>query len=170
MTFAIALLVVGSWSQDQRKLDAIVSAIEERFQNVHHITASELEKLGPGPEVLILDAREPAEFQVSRISGAQHVSPAASASALMKVLQTHPEAKSIVVYCAVGARSSTLATRLQRIVSDNQKVSNLKGGIFTWHNDNRPLVNAQGKTDFVHPYNARWGQLLNRKSKARPRI
>ena len=40
---------------------------------------------------------------------------------------------------------------------------NLEGGIFDWHNDGRPLTDANGKTPYVHPYDDKWGQLLVRR-------
>jgi hypothetical protein len=44
-----------------------------------------------------------------------------------------------------------------------KRVFNLKGSIFEWANRGNPVVNQHGVTPYVHPYNRRWGQLLNKK-------
>jgi len=62
--------------------------------------------------------------------------------------------KQIIVYCSVGKRSSLFAERVQADMLANgaTSVSNLERGIFGWHNENRPLIDANGPTDAVHPY------------------
>ena len=67
----------------------------------------------------------------------------------------------IVVYCSVGYRSSILARKLQDM--GFTKVYNLEGSIFKWANEDRPLVQNQTTGYKVHPYNAHWGRLLERK-------
>jgi len=37
--------------------------------------------------------------------------------------------------------------------------------LFGWHNEGRPVVNAGGTTDNVHPYNKEWGQLVTRQDR-----
>ena len=46
-------------------------------------------------------------------------------------------------------------------------VSNLENGIFGWHNEQRALVDANGKTDAVHPYDNIWKRYVERDEKAR---
>lgn len=67
----------------------------------------------------------------------------------------------IVVYCSVGYRSSILARKLQDKGFTN--VYNLEGSIFKWANEGRPLVQGKVTVHKVHPYNAHWGHLLERK-------
>ena len=69
--------------------------------------------------------------------------------------------RSIVVYCSVGYRSSILAEKLQDM--GFTKVYNLEGSIFKWDNEGRPLVQGKVTVRKVHPYNAHWGNLLERK-------
>jgi len=42
-------------------------------------------------------------------------------------------------------------------------VANLRGGIFRWYNEKRPLYNGLGKTDTVHYNNQFWGKLLKKR-------
>ena len=50
-------------------------------------------------------------------------------------------------------------------------VDNLKGGIFAWHNQQRPLVSGQGQpTPYVHPFDSSWGKLVDRQSLTRMKL
>jgi len=116
----------------------------------------------------LLDIREPEEYGVSRLPGAIWVSPDIDAeSALIQIGDV--TGKHIVVYCSVGVRSSRFAERTQNELRKMGaiSVSNLEQGIFGWHNDQRALINAKGKTDAVHPYDAKWKRYLKRKHMAR---
>ncbi len=73
--------------------------------------------------------------------------------------------KKIIFYCSVGVRSSKMANRLMQLLKSSgaSSVYNLEGGIFAYANNGNSLSNKAGATKFVHPYNSRWGQLLNSK-------
>jgi Rhodanese-like domain len=74
-----------------------------------------------------------------------------------------------VFYCSVGMRSSSLAAEVQEalVKAGASGVFNLRGGMFGWHNARRPLVDAAGATDFVHPFNDKWGKLVARQEQVR---
>jgi rhodanese-related sulfurtransferase len=119
-------------------------------------------------DLLILDIREPEEYAVSRIPGAIWVNPSATAeTATIQIGSV--EGKKVVVYCSVGRRSSIFAERVQDEMMANGAISvaNLERGIFGWHNDKRALVDASGRTDAVHPYDAVWKLYVERDEKAR---
>ena len=67
-------------------------------------------------------------------------------------------------------RSSVIATEVQDelVKAGATGISNLRGGMFAWHNAGRPLVNDAGPVDIVHPYNAQWGKLLTHQDKVAP--
>ena len=73
--------------------------------------------------------------------------------------------KELVFYCSVGYRSSILLERVQQQALDAGVVSlaNLRGGIFRWYNERRPLHDGTGKVDNVHRYDAFWGRLLKKR-------
>tara|TARA_Y100000758_G_scaffold277993_1_gene223706 strand:+ start:136 stop:642 length:507 start_codon:yes stop_codon:yes gene_type:complete len=75
--------------------------------------------------------------------------------------------KELVFYCSVGYRSSILLERVQQQALDAGVVSlaNLRGGIFRWYNERRPLHDGTGKVDTVHGYDAFWSRLLKKRSK-----
>ena len=146
----------------QRKVDLawdpIKQDIRTSFPTVAHLSTQELadwlnDTARPAP--LLLDVRSQEEFAVSHLPQARHIPPNSKLDALFPEV---PRNSPIVTYCSVGHRSAELAARLQD--AGYTQVLNLEGSIFTWANEGRPLVNAQGPTDDVHPYNATWGQLL----------
>ena len=64
----------------------------------------------------------------------------------------------IVVYCSVGYRSAGVAQALRR--QGFKDVVNLKGSIFRWANEGRPVFRSGRMVAAVHPYDASWGTLL----------
>lgn len=107
---------------------------------------------------LLLDARAPHEYAVSHLRGAQL---APDLGAALSVLPGLALDTPVVVYCSVGARSSALADKL--IGKGWRNVANLEGSLFEWANLGYPVFRAAAPVSKVHPYNKRWGMLLDRK-------
>ncbi len=117
----------------------------------------------------LIDVRSDAEFAVSHLVGAQHISAGASITEIGQLIKLDPsEAESrppVVVYCAVGYASSEFVDRLKRL--GIVRVQMLDGGIFRWANDSRPLAGANGAAvNKVHPGNYPYSGLLNRARRA----
>ena len=108
------------------------------------------------PQALVLDVRSSEEFEVSHIRGAVRVDPEQPD---LDALQLRDDAP-IFVYCSVGYRSAAIARQLTAAGSD--EVYNLKGGIFAWANEGRPIIRDGERASAVHPYDAIWGRLLRR--------
>lgn len=110
--------------------------------------------------VLLLDAREPKEYQISHLKGAKLVGyEKLDLSSLKNTAKNQP----IVVYCSVGYRSEKVAEQL--IQQGFTNVRNLYGGLFEWKNQNQPVVNETGQTDEVHAYDKTWGIWLKKGKK-----
>lgn len=141
------------WALLQRGLDARAA--------VPWISADALaEGLRSDDPPVVLDVRAPEEFAVAHIPGARRVAPGADVEALAADLRD----RDVVVYCSVGVRSDSLGGRLAAL---GVSVRNLRGAVFGWANDGRPLVDAAGApTDVVHPYSARWGRYLKPERRA----
>ncbi len=139
--------------------DAMLALVRERFPKVPQVSTSELaawrnNSVRPQPQ--LLDAREPAEFEVSHLPGAIRVAPDATAKAILAMIEP---GRPVVVYCSVGYRSSRLAARLME--GGRSEVFNLEGSIFAWANEGRPLVTRDAKSaKWVHPFDAIYGKLL----------
>jgi len=104
---------------------------------------------------VLLDARSPDEYAVSHLRGARCVEPDADAYPSLDTLAAD---RPIVVYCSVGYRSAGVARTLQEQGFTN--VFNLKGSIFRWANEARPVYRNGRPVNVVHPYDASWGTLL----------
>lgn len=103
--------------------------------NVPEITAVELkERIDSGHAPVIIDVREPHEFQICRIPGSTLI-PLGEVPARMSELNS---ADDIVLHCRSGVRSAQAANLLMK--SGFRKVWNLKGGILAWSDQVDPSV------------------------------
>ena len=169
LLFCLLGAIVGAWTLDQiayadpAKLIVIDQNLRKDFSEINHITAAELEALrANGVEAILLDIRPRREFAVGHIEGAIQISPWASAKTVQQALADVSPERPIVFYCSVGVRSSRLAerARVRLEKSGITNLYNLSGGVFAWHNESRPLVDANGPTRFVHPYDRPRRKLL----------
>lgn len=104
--------------------------------------------------LLIFDAREWDEYEVSHIPGAKFLG---YQSPDWKALEGVPKDKPIVVYCSIGYRSEKSGELLQS--KGFSKVYNLYGSIFEWVNRGYSVVNTRGDTVAqIHTYNKAWSQ------------
>jgi rhodanese-related sulfurtransferase len=127
--------------------------IRSRFPTVPSLSTQALAAwLEQETPPLLLDARKPAEYEVSHLPTAQLASPPPP----LPPAHSQP----IVVYCSVGYRSARLAHQLQQ--QGYSQVFNLEGSLFQWANEDRPLYRGDRLVKDVHPYNQRWGWFLNK--------
>ncbi len=147
-------------------LEKLIQSIRQDYSSISHMTAGDLKKsLSDRTDVLLFDVREKIEYEVSHLNGAIRVDPGIWTSSFLKTYAQQTKGKTVVFYCSVGVRSSRLASRVKKqlMKAGAKDVHNLEGGIFHWHGSEFNLVNAKGKTDFVHPFNPYWGQLVRRR-------
>lgn len=112
------------------------------------------------PDLVILDAREKSEYDVSHLQNAIWVG---YDNFKLENLKIGTD-KDIVVYCSVGYRSEKVGEKLEDAGFRN--VSNLHGGIFDWVNHGYPIVDNNGKnTVKIHPYSNSWGKWLTKGEK-----
>ena len=64
----------------------------------------------------------------------------------------------------MGYRSGAFAQEMER--SGYRHVLNLEGSIFKWANQGRPVYRDGKQVEKVHPYNERWGRLLDKARRA----
>ena len=146
------------------KRQSIHESIKSSFPTVSHIEASSIETALD--RYVIFDVREREEYAVSAIRGAIQIDPDISQSEFKTLYGDMIKDKNVLVYCSVGFRSSHLASRLGKNADDLglKSIQNLEGGLFGWHNENRPVYNQDQETDLIHPYDAQWGQLVQREA------
>lgn len=110
----------------------------------------------PPDSILLLDAREPAEYAVSHIPGAQCIG---YKDWDKDILQDIPKNKPIVVYCSIGYRSEKIAEKITKLGYSN--VKNLYGSIFEWVNNGYPVEDQSNhRTQTVHGFNEKWSKWI----------
>jgi rhodanese-related sulfurtransferase len=108
--------------------------------------------------VILLDAREKKEFDISHIKGARYVG---YDKFNIESIGDLPKDKRIVIYCSVGYRSEKITEKLRAAGYTN--VMNLYGGIFEWVNQGNVIVdNTDSPTLKVHAYSHSWGIWLRK--------
>jgi len=97
------------------------------IKGLRTLNANDFEKeIGKGSDALLIDVREPYEFQNGSIPGAKNI----PMSQLGKRLGEIPKDRSVLLYCQSGMRSKNAA----RILSKNgyERLAHLQGGISAW--------------------------------------
>jgi rhodanese-related sulfurtransferase len=149
------------------QLEQIKNKTASEYAAVKHVLPQDVEQWIGSEEhrPLLLDVREQVEFAVSHLQGAKQVQPDASALSLQSgVLSGLAKDSRIVLYCSVGVRSAAMAKRLQDAGYSN--VHNMNGSIFQWANEDRPVYQNGEPAMKVHPYNKKWGKLLQASKRA----
>ena len=112
-----------------------VNAPGEQVSEEFQITAGELkEKLDDGGSVVLLDVREPLEWEIAHLDHAV-LMPVAQVPGRVHELSTADE---IVVYCKSGVRSARITNFLREM--GFRKVKNLEGGIDAWADEVDPAM------------------------------
>ncbi len=125
-------------------------------QSIPYIYVDELKSIQDS--IILFDARERNEFEVSHIKNAKLVgSNHFTIASVTK--QKLPKDTKIVVYCSLGVRSEDISEKLKSAGYTN--IYNLYGGIFEWKNKDQTVVNSKGKvTEKVHVYSKHWAKWL----------
>lgn len=115
--------------------DNVPRAALDAGPGVYEMTPAELDarRRGPAPPVVV-DVREPWEYSVARIAGAQLV----PLGTLGAALSTFDPAQDYVLYCHHGVRSLRAAEFLR--ARGLTRVANLTGGIDAWSQQVDPAV------------------------------
>jgi rhodanese-related sulfurtransferase len=144
-------------------LQAVEDAITRLLPEPEITTAALAARLAAGERIILFDTREPDEYAQSHLPGALRVAPDASASAILAQYRALMADATVVVYCSVGWRSGLVVQAIRRAAHEApaKAIFNLRGGIFRWHAEGRPLEFGPGASG-VHPFSRDWGQLLKR--------
>lgn len=145
--------------------EAVFARIAREWPGVPQMTTAELaRRFGEkGGRPVLIDTRAREEYAVSHLPGAVWAeTPAQIRAALRDV----PPERAVVLYCSVGVRSSKAAAEL--MLEGRGNVFNLRGSIFQWANEGRPVESEGKPATRVHPYNRKWGELLDGKLRAVP--
>lgn len=155
-------------------LNGVTEAVKKEHPGVTSLASTALAlRLGspdPARPMLLVDCRAPEEFRVSHLRGAVNLRSAAEVLKARDELQAaRPKAADaaavlppveIYVYCSVGHRSAALVKDLIAAGCDDGRY--LRGGLFFWAREDRPVVDAQGQlTKKLHPFEPPWMALVD---------
>ena len=96
--------------------------------NVHKLN----EKLKSGKRPLVIDVRQPEEYQAGHIAGAKLI----PLGILKQQLKELPKDKEIVCVCASGSRSRSAAKQL---IKAGYTVLDVSGGMLNWQRAGLPV-------------------------------
>jgi molybdopterin/thiamine biosynthesis adenylyltransferase/rhodanese-related sulfurtransferase len=93
-------------------------------------------------DVVLVDTREPHEFQEARLEGGKLVPPGLL---LEEIESVAPDRGArTILYCRSGNRSAKAAEQMQALGYEN--VASMAGGILAWQEQGLPVVAAEGMT------------------------
>jgi rhodanese-related sulfurtransferase len=134
-----------------------LSELLDQFNNesIPYMTVEQLEK---EKGIVIFDAREKREYDVSHLKNAIYVGYESFDLNVIKNKFDNKDQK-IIVYCTLGIRSEDIAEQLKAAGYSN--VFNLFGGIFEWKNNGLPILdNTNSETENVHVCSKFWSKWL----------
>ena len=146
-------------------LDATIMMIE-RTHRVENLATDELAAMLAGAEPpLLFDVRTAGEYEKSRIATAVRVDPDTGLDDFAARYAALLAGRDLVLYCSVGQRSSELLKRVESVCgkAGAKSCRNLRGGIFRWYNEGRPVVDASGETDDIDTYDPLWAMMVERR-------
>jgi len=116
--------------------------VAEAKAKVTEVSTAEVAALSDG-SVLLLDVREPGEFQAGYLPGAINVPRGMLEAKADPAMPPHDvrladRDQAIIAYCASGARSLLAASTLQEMGFKN--VKSMAGGFGAWQQEDRDIV------------------------------
>ncbi len=115
---------------------------EQQMQVFEEIEPFEAAQEIEGGDVVLVDTREPHEYQEAHLEGGKLVPPAMLADQIESVAPD--KSARTIVYCRSGNRSGTAALQMQAMGYSN--VASVGGGILAWQEQGLPVVAAAGMT------------------------
>ena len=162
LSFICAFCITPLTAFAQTGLERIHERLIKKYDNVEHISSTEFSEMG-ADDLIVFDVRKEKEFAVSHIEGSIRIDPDTEADEFAAQYADQLKGKTVVFYCSVGRRSSALASRVDSIIESSEATAsyNLTGGVFSWRNQERSLVDQSLEpTTKVHPYNFYTGRLI----------
>ncbi|MDY8134758.1 rhodanese-like domain-containing protein [Aquimarina sp. 2201CG5-10] len=152
-------LVISQINSAQNSLKELLATYND--ETIPYISVQKLKSIQT--KVVLLDAREKKEFDVSHIKNAIYVGYDHFDINDITNLNLSKES-TIVVYCSLGVRSEDISKKLKKV--GYHKIYNLYGGIFEWKNNDNQIINNKGETtEEVHIYSKQWEKWLHKGKK-----
>src|SRR3954468_6728472 len=114
----------------------------EHMQTIEEIEPFEAAEEIDGGDVVLIDTREPHEYQEAHPENGKLVPPGLIAAEIETAAPD--KAARTILYCRSGNRSAIAAAQLQQLGYEN--VASMSGGILQWQEQGLPVVAAHGMT------------------------
>lgn len=114
--------------------------VAEAKASVKEISPDEAQQL-LGETDLLIDVREPAEYQEAHIAGALHIPRGMLEFKLSMDPQLEDRSRSVILYCKSSGRAALAAVAMQQMGYLN--VKSIAGGIEAWRAAGKPVVQPQ---------------------------
>jgi rhodanese-related sulfurtransferase len=108
---------------------------QRRFSAVKDVGTAEVTLLINRQNAVLLDVREPKEFEGGRLPNAIHIPLSQLQSRAQELAKF--SSRPVVAYCATGRRSRMATNALTRV--GFKEIYNLHGGLQAWKKDGLPL-------------------------------
>src|SRR6476659_298301 len=113
-----------------------------RAQTIEEIEPFEAAEEIDGGDVVLIDTREPHEYQEAHLENGKLVPPGLLAD---EIATAAPDKSArTILYCRSGNRSALAAAQLQQLGYEN--VASMSGGILAWQEQGLPVAAAEGLT------------------------
>src|SRR5690242_20259839 len=114
----------------------------EQTQVIEEIQPFEAQQEIEGGAVVLVDTREPHEYQEAHLEGGKLVPPGLLADEI-EAAAPDKSARTIL-YCRSGNRSALAAAQMEALGYTD--VASMEGGIIAWQEQGLPVVSASGMT------------------------
>jgi sulfur-carrier protein adenylyltransferase/sulfurtransferase len=95
-----------------------------------------------GGDIVLVDTREPHEYEEAHLEGARLVPPGILEDEIGSVVPDHSQR--VLLYCRTGNRSGRAAEQMAAMGYEN--VANVEGGILAWQEQGLAVVESEGLT------------------------
>jgi len=109
--------------------------VQRRLSLVKDVTSAEATQLLNRRNAVLLDVREPKEFEGGKLPGAIHIPLSQIASRMGELAKL--VARPVVAYCDTGRKSRTAVGMLAK--AGFKEIYTLQGGIAAWKKDGLPV-------------------------------
>ena len=128
---------------------------------IENIDPATLKKWLDADKAVIVDVREPAEYEAEHIEGAALV----PLGRLRRAALPDHSGRNLVITCGMGGRGQAACQRLRAEMSAHDIIYHLEGGILAWKRAGFPVASKEHPAASAKPATSsrsRWGGLFRR--------
>ena len=128
---------------------------------VENIDPATLRKWLEAERAVLVDVREPSEYEAEHIEGAALV----PLGRICRAALPEHDGRNLVIMCKMGGRGQAACQRLRAEMSAHETIYHLEGGILAWKRAGFPVGKKERPAASAKPgapSGSRWGSLFRR--------